>query len=128
MGEKVGKVAWIGRVISGLATLLFLVSAFMKLKGGDDVVQGMAKLGIPESLMTPLALLELTCVALYLIPLTSVLGAILLTGYVGGTICTHLRVGEPYVAQIAVGVGIWLGLWLREGRLKALIPLRIPAR
>jgi hypothetical protein len=123
MGEKVGKIAWIGRVISGLATLLFLVSAFMKLKGGEDVVQGMAHLGIPESLMTPLALLELTCVVLYLIPLTSVIGAILLTGYVGGTICTHLRVGDPYIAQIALGVAIWLGLWLREPRLKPLIPL-----
>lgn len=119
-----GKVVWVGRVITVLVSLVFLMSAFMKLKGGDEVIQGMAHLGFPESLMRPLAILEISCVAIYLIPATSVLGAILMTGYIGGAICTHLRVGDPFFIQIALGVFVWLGLFLREKRLKALIPLR----
>ena len=119
-----GKIVWGGRVISVLASLMFAMSSFMKFKGGAEVTQGMAHLGLPESLMMPLAILEISCVVVYLIPATSVLGAILLTGYMGGAICTHLRVGDPFVVQIALGIVIWLGLYLRENRLKALIPLR----
>ena len=119
-----GKLVWTGRVISALASLLFLFSAFMKLKGGPELSKGMAHLGLPESLVVPLAILEITCVVIYLIPMTSVLGAILLTGYIGGAICTHLRVGDPYYVQIMLGILIWLGIYLREDRLKALIPLR----
>ena len=119
-----GKIVWFGRVISVLAALVFAMSAIMKLKGGPDIAQGMAHLGLPESLITPLAVLELSCVVIYLIPATSVLGAILLTGYMGGAICTHLRVGDPFFVQIAVAICVWLGLYLREDRLKGLIPLR----
>jgi len=119
-----GKIVWVGRVISVLAALVFAMSAIMKLKGGPDIAQGMAHLGLPESLITPLAVLELSCVVIYLIPATSVLGAILLTGYMGGAICTHLRVGDPFFVQIAVAICVWLGLYLREDRLKGLIPLR----
>ena len=118
------KIVWVGRVISGLVSLLFAMSAFMKLKGGSEVMQGMAHLGLPESLIVPLAILEISCVVIYLIPATSVLGAILLTGYIGGAICTHLRVGDPFFMQIAIGILVWLGLYLREDRLKELIPLR----
>jgi len=119
-----GKIVWVGRVISVLVSLLFAMSAFMKLKGGAEVMQGMAHLGLPESLIMPLAILEISCVVIYLIPATSVLGAILLTGYIGGAICTHLRVGDPFFMQIALGIFVWLGLYLRENRLRALIPLR----
>ena len=119
-----GKIVWVGRGISVLVSLVFLMSAFMKLKGGAEVMQGMAHLGLPESLIMPLAILEISCVVIYLIPATSILGAILLTGYIGGAICTHLRVGDPFFMQIAIGIFIWLGLYLRENRLKALIPLR----
>ncbi len=119
-----GKVVWVGRVISVLLSLLFAMSAFMKLKGGAEVMQGMAHLGLPESLIMPLAILEISCVVIYLIPATSVLGAILLTGYIGGAICTHWRVGDPFFIQIALGIFVWLGLYFRENRLKALIPLR----
>jgi len=118
------KIVWVGRVISVLVSLLFAMSAFMKLRGGAEVMQGMAHLGLPESLIMPLAILEISCVLIYLIPATSVLGAILLTGYIGGAICTHLRVGDPFYMQIAIGLFIWLGLYLREDRLKELIPLR----
>ena len=121
-----GKVVWIGRVISVLPCLLLILSAVMKLTAGPEVMKGFAHLGIPTSMMVPLAILELSCVVIYLIPATSVIGAILLTGFVGGAICTHWRVGDPFYIQIALGIVIWLGLYLREDRLKALIPLRRP--
>lgn len=118
------KLVWIGRVISGLVCLAFLMSAIMKFKGGQELDEGMAHLGLPASMVKPLALLELTCVVIHLIPATSVLGAILLAGYMGGAICTHWRVGDAVPVQIALGVAAWLGLWLRDARLRALIPLR----
>ena len=127
MTRASGKIVWVGRVISVLASALFLMSAFMKLKAGPEVMQGMAHLGLPESMITALAILEISCVVIYLIPATSVLGAILLTGYIGGAICTHWRVGDPFVVQIALGIFVWLGLYLRENRLGDLIPLRKPS-
>jgi DoxX-like protein len=119
-----GKAVWTGRVISILPSLLFVMSSFMKVKGGPEVMAGMAHLGLPESLVRPLAILEISCVLVYWIPATSVLGAILLTGYIGGAICTHLRVGDPFFMQAGLGVFVWLGLYLREPRLRDLIPLR----
>jgi hypothetical protein len=124
MAEAKGKIVWTGRVISVLVSLVFLMSAFMKLKGGPEVTEGMAHLGFPESLMLPLAILEISCVVIHLIPATAVVGAILLTGFIGGAICTHWRVGDPFFIQIAIGILVWLGLYLRENRLRELIPLR----
>jgi len=119
-----GKIVWVGRVISILASLLFLTSAFLKIKGGPELAKGTAHLGLPESMILPLSILEISCLVIYLIPATSVLGAILLTGYTGGTICTHWRVGDPFFIQILLGILVWLGLYLREDRLKELIPVR----
>ena len=119
-----GKIVWVGRVISVLVSLLFLMSAFLKIKDGPEVMKGIAHLGIPESMIVPLSILEIACVVIYLIPPISVLGAILLTGYIGGAICTHWRVGDPFFLHIGLGIFVWLGLYLRENRLKALIPLR----
>jgi len=119
-----GKAVGAGRIISVLASLVFLFSAFLKLKGGPELAQGIAHLGLPESMVMPLAIVEISCTVIYLIPATSVLGAILLAGYVGGTICTHWRVGDPFFVQIVLGLLVWLGLYLREPQLKALIPLR----
>ena len=119
-----GKVVWTGRVITGAVSLLFLFSGGMKLVGGPEVKEGMAHLGLAESLMIPLAILEIACTAVYLIPATSVLGAVLLTGYMGGAICTHWRVGDPFLGPLLIGLVIWLGIYLREPRLKALLPLR----
>jgi len=119
-----GKLVWAGRGLSVLVSLMFAFSAAMKFKGGPDLAQGMAHLGLPETMVVPLALLELTCVVVYLIPATSVLGAILLTGYIGGAICTHWRSGDLFYVQSILGVCVWLGLYLRETRLKGLIPLR----
>jgi hypothetical protein len=119
-----GKIVWTGRVITVLVSLLFFFSAAMKFVGGAEVKEGMAHLGLPESMTIPLGILEAACTVIYLIPATSVLGAILLAGYMGGAICTHWRVGDPFVGQIAIALVIWLAIYLREPRLKALIPLR----
>jgi hypothetical protein len=119
-----GKIVWTGRVITVLVSLLFLFSAAMKFMGGAEVKEGVAHLGLPESMIIPLGILEAACTVIYLIPATSVLGALLLAGYIGGAICTHWRVGDPILGQVAIGLVIWLGIYLREPRLKALIPLR----
>jgi DoxX-like family len=122
--ERHAKVIWVGRAVSVVASLPFVMSATMKLMALPEVTTGMAHLGVPEPLMRPLGVLEMLCVAVYLVPATSTLGAILFTGFVGGAIQTHLRVGENVLVQIVLGVLIWLGLYLREPRLQALLPLR----
>lgn len=96
----------------------------MKLTDSKDLHEGFDHLGLPFSLAVPLAVVELSCVALYLLPWTSVLGAILIAGYMGGAILAHVRIGEPFIAQIGVGIFVWLGLYLREPRLRALAPWR----
>ena len=118
------KALWTGRVMSTLPVLMLLFSAVMKFVKPPGFAEGMAKIGIPESLALGLGLLELVCVILYLLPRTAVLGAILLTGYLGGAILTHLRVGENFIGPIVFGVFIWGGLYLRDVRVRALIPLR----
>ncbi|HEX7295149.1 MAG TPA: DoxX family protein [Pyrinomonadaceae bacterium] len=117
------KAIWIGRILSILAALPFFPSAAFKFIDGPEVTEGFAHLGLPERTMLPLGILEVACVVIYLIPPTSVLGAILLTGYLGGTIITHWRVGEPPIMQIIMGILIWLGLYLRDDRLRTLIPI-----
>ena len=115
---------WAGRVISGLVGLAFLASAVGKFVGGAGLEEGFAHLGLPMEIQYPLAILELVIAIIYLVPQTAVLGAILLTGYIGGAICTHWRVGDVFVVQVCIGVLIWLGIFLRDRRLWALIPLR----
>ena len=117
-------VVWTGRVISGLATLPFWPSVAFKFFNGPQMAEGMAHLGLPMTMVVPLGILELTCVVIYLVPRTAFLGAILMTGYLGGAICTHWRSGDYFILHIALGIMIWLGLWLRDERLKALLPLR----
>jgi len=115
---------WTGRVMTALVGLMFSFSAVMKFVGGEPVVQAMTHLGLSESMIVPLGILELACVVAYLVPATSVIGAILLTGYTGGVILTHWRVGDPFIVPIVLGLAIWGGLWLRDARLKDLMPLR----
>src|SRR4051812_31717513 len=103
---------------------MFVFSAAMKLKGGPQLDEGMAHLGLPSSMVLPLAILELSVVIVYLIPPTAILGAILLTGYIGGALCTHWRVGDVFVVHIVLGILVWFALWLREPRLRDLIPIR----
>ena len=124
MSWKADTQTWIGPGISLLATLPFIPSALMKLFPNAQATEGMAHLGIPVSLLPTLAVLELSCVVLYAIPATSILGSILFTGYIGGIISTHLRVREPVYIPIVLGLLVWLGPWLRELRLRPLLPLR----
>jgi hypothetical protein len=121
---KAGKLVWLGRVMTGLAVLPFIMSASMKFMGGPQVVQGFSHFGWPESMLITLGILEAVSVVLYLIPQTAVLGGIVLTGYLGGAISTHLRIGEAVYIHVIIGLLIWGGLYLRESRLQVLIPIR----
>lgn len=115
---------WGGRVASALPALGLLMSAGMKLSHNPKIVENFAHLGYPESTITPIGVAELLCVILYLVPQTSVLGAILATGYLGGAVATHVRAGEGFAAPVVLGVLVWLGLFLRDPRLRELVPLR----
>jgi hypothetical protein len=122
------KALWAGRVISALAVLFLLFDGGIKLVKPASVVELFTQLGYPGSLLLGVGILELACTVVYVIPRSCVLGAILLTGFLGGAITSHLRVGDPIFTHllfpIYVGVLIWGGLFLRESRLRALIPLR----
>jgi hypothetical protein len=119
---------WLGRVLSALPTLMFIFSASMKLMQQPKMVASFTnELGFPAGVLVPIGVLELACLALYLVPQTSVLGAVLLTGYLGGAVVTHLRVGQPFLMPVLIGVFVWGGLYLRDMRLRALLPLRKPA-
>jgi hypothetical protein len=118
---------WIGRILSVLAILFLLMDAVMKFIKPPVVVSTTVSLGYPENTIVPIGAVLLVCTVLYLIPRTSVLGAILLTGYLGGAVATHVRVGAglfPILFPIILGLFVWGGLYLRERRLSQLIPLR----
>lgn len=118
------KLLWTGWIISILPVLALLMSGVMKFLQPPEAVEGFEHLGWPLDLAVPLGVVELVCALLYLIPRTTMLGAVLLTGYLGGAIATHVRIGEQFVAPVVLGVLIWLGLFLRDPRLRALLPLR----
>ncbi len=118
---------WTGRVFSYLPALLLLVDGVVKLFKPEPVVTETVKIGFPESAIVPLGVVLTTCVILYLIPRTAVLGAILLTGYLGGAVATHVHIGDglfPILFPAIFGAVLWFGLWLRDERLRSLTPLR----
>ena len=117
---------WIGLVMSGLPALFLLVDGVMKLFKPAVVVDTTVQLGFPEPVILPLGLALLASTALYLVPRTAVLGAILLTGYLGGAVATHVRVQDgafPMVFPVIIGALLWGGLVLRDPRLAGLLPL-----
>ena len=118
------KSLWAGWIMSALPVLMLLFSGVMKLVKPAPVVEEFTRLGYDESLALGIGILELVCTVVYVIPRTSVLGAILLTGYLGGATATQVRVGDAFFAPVVVGVLVWGGLFLRDQRLRALIPLR----
>lgn len=117
---------WAGRILTGLVLLFLAMDITIKFMRVPEVAIAMTQLGWPVTSAVPLAVLLLVCGVLYAIPKTSVLGAVLLTGYLGGAIATHVRINDPLFTHtlfgVYVGVLMWLGLWLRDENLRALMP------
>jgi hypothetical protein len=116
---------WTGRILSGLSTAFLIFDSIGKLLLVQPVIEGTASLGYPVSVIVPIGVVELFCVLVYLIPRTAVPGAVLLTGYLGGAIATHVRVGSPLFSHVLfptyVAAFLWGGLLLRDRRLRAFL-------
>lgn len=113
-----------GWVLTAIPGLMLLASAGGKLSQAPELVKTFEHLGWPATVVTPLGIVEALSALLLLIPQTAVLGAILVTGYMGGAIAAHVRIGEPFFLQLGFGVLAWAGLFLRDARLRELLPLR----
>lgn len=118
------KMLWAGYIMAAVPVLLLLMSGVMKVMNPPFVIEGFVRLGYSENLALGIGIVELLCVVLYVVPQTAVLGAILLTGYLGGATASHVRIGEPFHMAVLLGVVIWGSLYLRDARLRALLPLR----
>lgn len=114
---------WVLSILAGLALLASSIFKFMPPMNAE-AEQGLQHIGWRADQLGTLGILEIASAVLYLIPQTAVIGAILITGYMGGAIATHLRVGDPVVVQAIIPIVAWLGLWLRDGRLREILPLR----
>jgi hypothetical protein len=123
-----GKRLWTGRILSGLVVLFLLMDGAMKLFKPAAVIKASAGLGWPDHIIVPTGIVLLICTILYAIPRTAVLGAVLLTGYLGGAVAVQWRVGHPLFAEtlfpVYMGIVLWAGLCLRDAQLSALFPLR----
>ena len=127
IGSGSKKMIWTGRILSVLSALFLLFDGAMKLVKPTPVVEATTRLGFPESALTGVGIVLLACTILYLIPRTAVLGAILLTGYLGGAVATQVRAGSSTFEALfpaIFGALVWGGLFLQDGRLRALIPVR----
>ena len=120
----VSKLVWVGRIISGLMIAFLLFDGGIKILKLPAAVEGTARLGYPTSVVQAIGVLALVCVLLYAIPRTAVLGAILLTGYLGGATATQVRAQDQwFLFPVVLGMLVWAGLYFRDERLRALIPL-----
>lgn len=128
MSENSYRRPWAGIIVSAIPALFLLMDSIGKLLKPDMVVTGTLELGYHENVIVPLGIILLVSTILYIIPKTSILGAVLLTGYLGGAIATHVRLDSPLFTHqlfpVYLGVLIWLGIFLRDARLRALLPLR----
>lgn len=119
---------WTAYVLSGLAILFLTFDTVMKLVQNPMALQGTTELGYPAAAVFTIGVIQLVCLVLYVLPRTAVLGAVLFTGYLGGAVATHLRLGNPLLTHqlfpLYVAALLWGGLYLREPRLRALLPLR----
>lgn len=115
---------WSGRVLTFIVFAMLTFSAVMKFSMIEDVTKEFTRLGYEQKVIVAIGVTEIACAIIYLIPQTAVLGAILLTGYLGGAIATHVRIGDPIYGPAIGGVLVWLGIFLREPRLRRLIPWR----
>ena len=120
---------WGGRVMSGIACLFLAFDAAMKVLQVPEAVKGTVELGYPAGVLLWLGIVQVLCLVLYLVPRTAVLGAVLWTGYLGGAVATHVRVEHPWASHVLfpvyVGVLLWGGLWLRDRRVRGVLPLRV---
>jgi hypothetical protein len=120
---------WAGRVVSALPPLMMAMSATFKLvgalTGGKEMMDNWVAFGYPPTALLPSGVVELACAIVYVIPRTSVLGAVLVTGYLGGAVATHVRMSQGvWIAPFILGALAWLGLYLRDPRIRALLPVR----
>ena len=119
---------WSGRIISGLVTAFMIFDGTIHITKPAPVVQGFAQLGFPIRLAVPLGIVSLTCALLYAIPQTSILGAILLTGYLGGAVAVQVPTQNPFFGEVIfpvyIGIFVWGGIYLRDERMRKLIPFR----
>jgi hypothetical protein len=126
-----GWMFWTGWVLTALPSLMLVFSGGMKLSRNPELLKNMVeKFGFPDGSVAPIGVVELLCVVLYLVPQTAVLGATLLTAYLGGAVATHVRAGDPIgesIMPIISGIVVWGGLFLRDQRVRALLPLRSKA-
>lgn len=123
-GAPVTKMVWIGRILSALMILFMLFDGGIKVLKLGPAVEGTVRLGYPISTVQPIGIVALICAVLYAIPRTSVLGAILLTGYLGGATATQVRLQDPwFLFPVVIGMLIWAGIYFRDERLRELIPL-----
>lgn len=115
-----------GLAVSAVPVLFLAMDAALKLLQAAPALETTAQLGYPTSVVLPLGVLQVVCLALYVVPRTSVLGAVLWTGYLGGAVATHVRLGNPWLTHIlfpvCIGGLLWLGLWLRDARVRLLLP------
>jgi hypothetical protein len=117
--------ARVGQVVSLLVTAFLLFDAVIHLLAIEPVVDSMRELGFPTGQALPIGLLELACLALYVVPRTSIIGAVALTGYLGGAVCAHVRVESPLLSTtlfpVYVGIAVWIGLYLRNPKVRAMV-------
>lgn len=121
--DNAKKLYWAGWAMTLLPVLMLLMSTYMKISQSPVAVEGFKTMGFPDGSALKIGILELLCTLLYLLPQTAVFGAILVTGYLGGAVCIHVRGGEPVYIPVILGILAWGGLFLRDPRLRALLPL-----
>lgn len=119
---------WTARILGTLVVLFLLMDAVGKILRLAPYVEGTARVGYSPSVLVPLGLVLLASTILYAVPRTAVLGAILLTGYLGGATATHVRIGEPFIMPVVFGIIVWGCLYLRDERLRSLLPLTRPMK
>jgi hypothetical protein len=118
---------WTGRILSGLMALLFVFDGVGHLMKPAPVVDAFARLGYPLSASVGIGVLALVCTAIYVTPRTSIFGAILMTGYLGGAVSTHVRAGSTFfemIFPVILGTLMWAGIYVRDAQLRKLVPLR----
>jgi hypothetical protein len=124
LGKRPAWMTWTGRVLSTLVAAAMFFSAAMKFSGNPEMAKAIQKMGYTEVQIRNIGVVEIVCAVIYLIPQTAVLGAILLTGYLGGATATHVRIDDVFFAPVILGVVVWIGLYLRDSRVSALAPVR----